>query len=153
MPNSRHPDLPKNVPEATARLQTVTCAILARNGKLLIARRPAADKLANKWEFPGGKVEDRETPEACLARELLEELGIEVRVGALLGENVHYYGDGAIRLLAYRTFWEAGELKAQVHDEIRWVSLQELDHYDFAPADLPFVKKLTRGQWVVPDQW
>lgn len=153
MRTSRHRHLPDNAPETPVRLQTVTCAILGRNGKVLIARRPATDKLANKWEFPGGKVEDGETPEACLARELLEELSIEVRVGAFLGESVHYYGDAAIRLLAYRTSWEAGELKAQVHDEIRWVTLHELDHYDFAPADLPFVKKLTRGQWVMADQW
>ena len=130
-------------------MQTVTGAILAKDGKLLIAKRPTADKLANKWEFPGGKVEDGETPESCLARELAEELGIEVRVGAFLGESIYHYEHGAVRLLAYRTSWEAGNLEPRVHDQIKWVALEELDQYDFAPADVPFVKLLASGQWAV----
>jgi 8-oxo-dGTP diphosphatase len=130
-------------------MQTVTGAILFEDGKLLIARRPAADRLANKWEFPGGKVEDGETPEACLARELEEELGIEVRVGTFLGESVYHCEHGAVRLLAYRTSWEAGNLEPRVHDQIKWVALEELAEYDFAPADVPFVKLLASGQWVV----
>ena len=152
MPISYHQSSPREAPAPTVKLQTVTGAILFRDGKLLIARRPAADNLANKWEFPGGKVEDGETPEACLARELDEELGIEVRVGAFLGESVYHYEHGAIRLLAYRTTWETGELKPQVHDEIKWVSLGELNQYDFAPADVPFVEKLMSGEWGVSEE-
>jgi 8-oxo-dGTP diphosphatase len=127
-------------------MQTVTAAILARDGKILIARRPDTDTLANKWEFPGGKVEDGETPEVCLARELKEELGIEVRVGIFLGESLYHYEHGSIRLLAYRTYWAAGELDPKVHAEIRWASLSELDLYAFAPADIPFVKKLVNHE-------
>ncbi len=151
MPISYHQSSPREAPSPTVKLQTVTGAILFRGGKLLIARRPTADNLANKWEFPGGKVEAGETPEACLARELDEELGIEVRVGAFLGESVYHYEHGAIRLLAYRTTWETGELKPQVHDEIKWVSLGELNQYDFAPADVPFADKLMSGEWGVSE--
>ncbi len=125
---------------------TVTAAILARDGKVLIARRPATDRLADKWEFPGGKVEKGESPEACLARELREELGIETHVGGFVGESCYDYEHVSIRLLAYRVYWDAGELHPMVHDEIRWASLGELDHYEFAPADVPFVKKLISGE-------
>lgn len=131
-------------------LQEVTAAILVKAGKLLIARRSATDKPANKWEFPGGKVEVGETPEACLARELREELGIDVHIGLFLGESCYHYEHGVFRLLAYQTFWDAGDLDPKVHDEIRWVSLNELNHFDFAPADLPFVESLLNGKW---DEW
>jgi 8-oxo-dGTP diphosphatase len=126
-------------------MQTVTAAILGRDGKILIARRPASSKLANKWEFPGGKVEDGETPEACLARELKEELDIEVGVGPFLGESIYHYEYGSIKLLAYETHWIAGEMVLRDHDEIRWVSFDELDCFEFAPADLPFVNRLKDG--------
>ncbi len=127
------------------KMQKVTAAILTRNGKVLIARRTADDRLANKWEFPGGKVEDGETPEACLSRELKEELGITARVGALLGESIYHYEHRSIKLLAYQTHWEAGDLDPKVHAEVIWVSVSELDGYDFAPADIPFVRKLMSG--------
>jgi len=130
-------------------MQTVTAAILAKDGRILIARRPASSRLANKWEFPGGKIEGGETPEACLARELKEELDIEVSVGAFLGESVYHYRHGSIRLLAYQTYWDTGEIDPKDHDEIRWVSLAELDCYEFAPADVPFVQKLKDGEITV----
>jgi 8-oxo-dGTP diphosphatase len=126
-------------------MQTVTAAILAKEGKILIARRPASSRLANKWEFPGGKVEAGETPEACLARELKEELDIEVSIGAFLGESVYHYAHGSIRLLAYQTYWDTGGIDPKDHDEIRWVSLAELDCYEFAPADVFFVQRLKDG--------
>jgi 8-oxo-dGTP diphosphatase len=127
-------------------MQIVTAAILIKDGKILIARRSAMDRLSNKWEFPGGKVEGEETPEACLVRELMEELGIDVHVGVFLAESCYHYEHGSIRLLAYRTYWVAGNLDPKVHDEIRWAALGELDLYDFAPADLPFVMKLVNGE-------
>ena len=126
-------------------MQAVTAAILAKDGKILIARRPASSRLARLWEFPGGKVEDGETPEACLARELREELNIEVSIGAFLGESIYHYEHGSIRLLAYETFWKSGIIEPKEHDEIRWVSLGELDCYEFAPADIPFVRRLKAG--------
>ncbi len=140
---------PQPAPAAADELRTVTAAVLFKDGKLLIARRPAADPLANKWEFPGGKMETGETPEACLARELKEELGIEVEVGSFLGESIHRYQHGSIRLLAFQACWQNGELEPKVHSAIAWASVVELDHYDFAPADVPFVEKLMKGQWIM----
>lgn len=142
---------PQHAPTASAAVRTVTAAVLFRDGKLLIARRPAGDPLANKWEFPGGKMEAGETPEACLARELKEELDIEVEVGGFLGESVHRYQHGTIRLLAFQACWKNGKLKARAHGAVTWVSVGELDDYDFAPADMPFVEKLMSGQWIMGD--
>ena len=65
-------------------MTTVTCAIIENNGKILIARRAKGQKLAGKWEFPGGKVEDRESPEECLKRELEEEFAIQDEVGEFI---------------------------------------------------------------------
>jgi len=124
----------------------VTAAFLTKNGRLLIAQRKPAGSLPNKWEFPGGKVETGETPENCLKREMEEEFGIDVTVGEYLGESVFHYVHGTIKLLAYRTTWNAGELLVKAHKAIEWVQISDLSGYDFAPADLPFVDKLRRGE-------
>ncbi|GLI36154.1 hypothetical protein DAMNIGENAA_35870 [Desulforhabdus amnigena] len=123
-------------------LKTVTAAILIREGRILIARRRAGTHQEFKWEFPGGKVEVGETPEECLKREIKEELQIEVRIGAFLWESIYHYSQDSIRLLAYETFWESGEMVPTVHEAIEWVSVEDMKDYDFAPADIPFVRKL-----------
>ena len=124
----------------------VTAALLFKDKKLLIAKRKSTDKLPNKWEFPGGKIEDGETPEYCLKREMEEEFEIDVSVGKFLGESIYHYDHGTIKLLAYRTFWKDGTISLKAHDDYQWVSLDQLQEYDFAPADVPFVEKLRRGE-------
>ena len=124
----------------------VTAAILFLDGKVLIAQRRPQDPHAHRWEFPGGKIEGRESPRACLARELQEELGIEVRVGAYLGASRHRYDHIAIELLAFRTHWTGGALTPREHQALAWVAPAELDRYDFTPADLPFVRQLQSGR-------
>lgn len=124
----------------------VTAAILMKDDRILIAKRGFRSKLANKWEFAGGKVENDETPQECLKRELKEEFNIEVSVGRYLGVSIYHYEHASIELLAYRTYWEGGSITLRDHDEFRWVSVDELKEYDFAPADLPFVERLRRGE-------
>lgn len=124
----------------------VTAAILNKNGRLLIAQRKPAGKLPNKWEFPGGKVEAGETPEECLKREMEEEFGIDVTVGEYLGESVFHYEHGSIKLLAFKTIWNTGAIVAKAHKAIEWVPISDLSRYDFAPADVPFVDRLRRGE-------
>ena len=102
--------------------------------------------MPNKWEFPGGKIENNETPEQCLKRELKEEFDIDVSVGEYLGSNIYHYDHISIELLAYRTFWEGGDINLKDHDDFKWASLKQLDNYDFAPADIPFVNKLRSGE-------
>lgn len=124
------------------KVKTVTAAILERDGCVLLAQRPASDPLAMLWEFPGGTVEEGETPEDCLKREMEEELGIRVDVVAFFGENRHRYDLGEIRLKAYRVRWLSGRIRPVVHAAIRWVPFAELPRYEMAPADRPFVARL-----------
>ena len=120
-------------------MKIVTAAILIVDNKILIAKRNSTDKLAGKWEFPGGTVEDGETPEQCLKREMKEEFDIDVTVSRYLTESIYHYDHGSIRLLAYITHWQDGVISSKVHDEYKWVSIDEMNEYDFAPADIPFI--------------
>ena len=119
----------------------VTAAIIEKEGKYLIARRRGGN-FDGKWEFPGGKIEEDETPEECLTRELEEELEIKVKVGNLFGESVYNYGHKKIRLMGYSAKYISGEFVLNAHDRIKWVYPDELKNYDFPEADLPFVDKL-----------
>ena len=121
---------------------SVTAAILFDADKVLIAQRGDNDKLHNKWEFPGGKIEHAETPEQCLIREMREEFGIEVDVIGFFRENIHHYETKTIQLLAYYVEWKSGTIMLNAHAAIKWVPLNELHGFDFAPADIPIVQKL-----------
>lgn len=98
--------------------------------------------MAHKWEFPGGKLEAGETPEQCIVRELREELSIQTECEALVGTSIWAYQGVPFELRAYRVRYLAGTVRLHDHAAIRWVSLEELDGYDFAEADLPIVRKL-----------
>jgi 8-oxo-dGTP diphosphatase len=127
-------------------MKQVTAAILINDGLILIAKRKAEDNLGEKWEFPGGTIEDGETPEDCLKREMKEEFGMGVSIGEYLGESIYHYDHGVIKLLAYRTYWKSGNIVAKVHEDYKWVSNGELSNYLFSPADKPFVEKLRNGE-------
>jgi len=120
----------------------VTAAILVHRDKILIARRKDNDPLAGKWEFPGGKIEQYETPEQCLAREMKEEFGIDIRVGEFFGDSIYRYSSKTIQLLGYRAVWTGGKFSLNAHADYKWVSLKQLQDFDFAPADINFIKKL-----------
>ena len=124
----------------------VAAAILVKDGKILIAKRKNTDKIPNKWEFPGGKIKSHETPEACLQREINEEFGVDITVGNYLGESVYHYDHETIRLCAYRVYWQRGHFILKEHADFKWVSVDQLHEFDFAPADLPFVKKLISSE-------
>ena len=123
-------------------MKEVTAAIILKNNKILIAQRAPGDNLAGKWEFPGGKTEHGETPQECLKREISEELDIEIKVLDFFGESIYEYHSGTIQLMAFWCKWVSGESTLNVHSQIAWVNRDELDLYDFAPADIPFVEKL-----------
>ncbi|NJD56302.1 MAG: (deoxy)nucleoside triphosphate pyrophosphohydrolase [Nitrospirae bacterium] len=120
----------------------VVAAVVEKDGKVLIARRRKGDKLAGKWEFPGGKIEPGESPEAALRRELLEELGIETGIGSFICESSYQYSHLSVRLLAYRAAWISGDITPAVHDRVIWVTPEELSEYDFPEANLPVIKRI-----------
>jgi 8-oxo-dGTP diphosphatase len=120
----------------------VTAALIENDGHILIGKRKRGH-FAGRWEFPGGKVEEGETPEECLRRELHEELGVETRVGTLFLSTVHAYHHVTIELLTYKTEILSGEIVLRDHTETRWVPLSDLSRYDFPEADKPVIEKLT----------
>ncbi len=110
----------------------------------MIAKRPMGKRLEGLWEFPGGKVEPGEVAEAALHRELQEELGCVVMVTEALPACEHAYEWGAIRLLPFVCVLAAGsaEPHAHEHEELAWVTLEEINGYELAPADWPVVEML-----------
>ncbi len=119
----------------------VCAAIFEQGGLIMSARRKKGSHLAGFWEFPGGKIEPGETPEACLVRELEEEFGIIAEVGMFIGESIFDYGTKIIQLLAYKITSFTGELQPVDHDSIQWLSLNELDDVKWAPADIPLIQQ------------
>src|SRR6476620_2778989 len=103
---------PKDADPAPQKIIEVSAGLVFRDGKLLITQRHADAHLGGLWEFPGGKRECNETFESCLARELREELGIEVMVGELIETVEHEYPEKRVRLKFYRCHWRAHEPRA-----------------------------------------
>ncbi|WP_372677736.1 (deoxy)nucleoside triphosphate pyrophosphohydrolase [Desulfosarcina sp.] len=124
----------------------VTAAIIVRDGRILIAQRHASDRLAGRWEFPGGKVEAGETPEQCLKRELWEELEMDAVIGDHIGSSIYHYDHISIELMAYQAFSDAASFRLVSHQACQWVRPDQLAAFAFTPADLPFVQRLANGQ-------
>ena len=122
----------------------VTAAILIHNNKLLIGQRKSTVILANKWEFPGGKIEANETPEDCLIREIKEEFSIDIKILSHFGNSIYKYPNFIINLIAYRVLWLSGEISIIDHQNYKWISLNEISKFDFAPADALFLEKLKK---------
>ena len=127
----------------------VTAAIIIEDQKVLITQRATYDEWGGKWEFPGGKIEAGETPEACLQRELREELGIIADVHDLYAVSNHAYPHFTIELLAYRVTIQSGQITLHDHKDYRWVSIGDLCKFDFSDADKPIVEKLRASSSVV----
>ena len=123
-------------------VEDVTSAIMIDDGKVFVARRRMGEKLAGLWEFPGGKVEEGESSEACLKREMFEEFGVDTEIGAFYCDSEYHYGHGSIRLLCYFAKHVSGSFKPTVHDSMLWVDIPELVDMKFAPADVPVVQKI-----------
>ena len=124
----------------------VVCALILRNGCVLCAQRRERMALPLKWEFPGGKLEPNELPEAALQREILEELGVDIEIeSALQVSEYSYDGVRTIRLIPFlASIIDDNEPKAHEHSEIRWVPNSELMQLDWAAADVPIVQQFVR---------
>lgn len=120
----------------------VAAAVVVRDGQVLLTRRLEGQHLAGMWEFPGGKIEDGESPEEALVRECREECGIEVEVTGILDVTHHRYPEKDVLLLFYRCDLRAGEVRhLQVADHA-WVTPSDLDDYPLPPADERVVARI-----------
>ena len=122
----------------------VVAAVIERDGKILIARRPAGSHLEGLWEFPGGKPLPGETFEDALRREITEELDAEVVVGEPLDKVEWAYPDKRVRLHFFRCGL-AGQPRPLEGQEIAWVTARELSGYAFPAADSALIERLSRG--------
>jgi 8-oxo-dGTP diphosphatase len=126
---------------------TVTAGILTDEDRVLICQRRAGARFPLKWEFPGGKAEDGETPEAALTRELREELAIEAEVGQRIYQTEYRYPNGfAVRLLFFRVPRYTGMPTNRAFERIEWARPDELAGYDFLEADRELVDRMARGE-------
>jgi mutator protein MutT len=126
----------------------VAAALVFRDGRLLLAQRPAGSHLGGLWEFPGGKREAGESWEACLHRELAEELGadFQVEIGAVFEEVTHAYPEKTVHLRFHLCRWLRGEPQPLGCAAVRWVAREELSRYEFPAADARLLERLNREQ-------
>jgi 8-oxo-dGTP diphosphatase len=122
--------------------QIVVAGAVIVESRVLVAQRRRPPELAGRWELPGGKVAPRETEREALARELAEELGVEVAVGERLGDDVALNATTTLR--AYHVSLIRGEPHPHDHGALRWVTVAQLDEIDWVPADLGFLAALNR---------
>ena len=123
----------------------VAAALVFREGKVLITQRHADAHLGGLWEFPGGKREPSEAFEACLQRELREELGIEVVVGELVESLTHAYPEKTVHLKFFRCRWIMHEPQPLGCSAFKWVTAEKLKDYAFPAADARLLEKLTQA--------
>ena len=123
----------------------VSAGLVFHDGRLLLAQRRPDSHLGGLWEFPGGKREPGETFEACLVRELREELAIETEVGELIEEVSHDYPDKQVLLRFFRCRLVAGEPQPIGCHAIAWVTRETLSDYSFPAADAQLLARLASG--------
>ncbi len=122
----------------------VTAALLRKDSRILITKRPADKQQGGFWEFPGGKLQSNETPQQALQRELREELDLEVEVGAIFEVVYHRYDWGPVLMLVYECRPLSEVIRNLEVADHRWIAVEQLPEYDLLPADQPIVDKLLR---------
>ena len=144
--NSNHVIRSTNPKGTMETIQVAAGLIWNRKGEILFSRRPAGTHLEGYWELPGGKIEPDETAEETVKREILEELGIKVRVANEFARTTHEYPGKTVTIIAFHTLHITGEPKSIGVAEFRWIKPGEIETLTFPEAD----KKLFIGDWRTP---
>lgn len=129
----------------------IAIGVIHKNGRVLIALRPAEGLLGNLWEFPGGKLGSSETLAECCRRETLEETGVLVEVGRRFSVVTHSYTHFRTTLHAFHCRYLGGSARAKASQQVRWVRLAELDEYAFPKANKKIIEDLRRSPQFVAD--
>ncbi|MFC6247273.1 (deoxy)nucleoside triphosphate pyrophosphohydrolase [Flavobacterium psychroterrae] len=127
-----------------SKIINVTCAIILKDEKILVAQRNEKMKLPLKWEFPGGKLEINESEIDCIKREIKEEINIKIEVLQKLTNNIHDYGTFKINLIPFFVQYISGEIKLAEHKDYRLLERSQLLNLDWAEADLPIVEEFLK---------
>lgn len=122
----------------------VTCAIILFDNKILVTQRSEKMKLPLKWEFPGGKLEEDETEEDCIIREIREEINIEIEIVGKLSNSIFDYGSFKVNLIPFVANYIKGEIKLLEHRSYKLLNKTELLDLDWAEADFPIVEELLK---------
>lgn len=122
----------------------VVAAIIEKENKILITKRNLKKSQGGLWEFPGGKIEEGETKQEALKREIKEELDLDIEVYEQVTEKVHHYPDKDINLISFKCKIISGELKLIEHEEYKWVLPEEMLKYEFAEADKWIVENIRK---------
>lgn len=122
----------------------VVAAAIEKDGLIFCAQRPEGKSLGGFWEFPGGKLENGETPEEALIREIKEEFDSEIEVISYLNEASYEYDFGIVTMKTYLSKLINGELKLLEHQDSKWLPIEELSELEWAPVDIPAVKCLQK---------
>ena len=122
----------------------VVAALIWDGDWFLACQRPAHKKRGLLWEFVGGKVEPGESLEQALIRECMEELAVQIRVGDVFMEVVHEYPDLLVRLTLFNATIESGTPQMLEHNDIRWITVKDIDDYVFCPADVEIIEQLKK---------
>ena len=130
-------------------IPVVAAVIRDAQNKILISRRPPQTHLGGMWEFPGGKINDGETSQQALKREIHEELGVDVEVRELLWEKTFTYPEKTIHIFFFACALNSPpeKIRAIQVANFKWASVNEFDRFQFPPADAAFIKRLMKGNW------
>ena len=123
----------------------VVAALNWEGDRFLACQRPAHKARGLLWEFVGGKVEPGETAPEALVRECREELGVSVEVGELFWDTIHRYPDLAVHLSLFHARITEGTPKLLEHNDLRWITVEEMDDLPFCPADEPILERLRQA--------
>lgn len=126
------------------KITDVVAALIWQGDKFLVCQRPAHKARGLLWEFVGGKLETGESRQQALVRECREELAVEIAVGDVFMEVLHEYPDLLVRLTLFHAVIVAGTPKMLEHNDLRWITVDQIPALDFCPADVDILKKLQR---------
>lgn len=125
------------------KITEVVAALIRDKEKFMICQRPAHKARGLLWEFVGGKVEQGETKEQALIRECREELNVLISVGDIFMDVIHEYPDLTVHLTLFHAVIAEGVPQKLEHNDIRWITPSEIPNYDFCPADVEILKKIS----------